>query len=219
MYNGLNEATGSYPPPPPPPPRLSVKIVELKSMNQFNTTPLNSQGQIWQRALIEARHVKKLWLHSTVLSVYVTDMLHKLQMAPSLSKWLLYFVSERVKKHNKQNNSLVTLIGFHKCVQDRVISKESVGNSSDILDANVDHKYQNHSNRVIASELNEHFQQKWLWITVCKWASPQHTINCFADISTLEACTVPRKLDHYIKCPKGAYAHWKTYNYMIKLTF
>ena len=94
-----------------------------------------------------------------MLSVYVTDMLHKLQMARSLSKWLLYFVSESVKKQNIQN-SLVTLTGFHKCVQDRVISKESVGNSSHILDAIVDHKYQNHSNRVIASELSEYFQQK-----------------------------------------------------------
>ena len=34
-------------------------------------------------------------------------------------------------------------------------------------------------------------------ITVCKckWARPQYTIDCFADTSTREACTVTQKLD------------------------
>ena len=31
--------------------------------------------------------------------------------------------------------------------------------------------------------------------SVCKWVSPQYTIDCFADISTQEACTVTQKLD------------------------
>ena len=33
--------------------------------------------------------------------------------------------------------------------------------------------------------------------SVCKWMSPQCTIDCFADISTREVCTVtpPQKLD------------------------
>ena len=122
-----------------------------------------------------------------------------------------------MKKQNKQNNSLVTLIGFHKYVQDRVISKESVENSSDILDANVDHKYQNHSNRVIASALSEHFQHEWLWMTVCKWVSPQHTIVLPISAPWKHAQFLGNSI--YIKCPEVAYTHWKTYNYMIKLTF
>ena len=31
--------------------------------------------------------------------------------------------------------------------------------------------------------------------SVCKWVSPQCTIDCFADISTRETCTVTQKLD------------------------
>ena len=31
--------------------------------------------------------------------------------------------------------------------------------------------------------------------SVCKWASPQYTIDCFADITTQEACTVTQKID------------------------
>ena len=34
--------------------------------------------------------------------------------------------------------------------------------------------------------------QKWLWL-LCKWVST-HTIDCFADVSTQEACTVTEKL-------------------------
>ena len=32
-------------------------------------------------------------------------------------------------------------------------------------------------------------------ITVRVWVSPQYTIDCFADISIREACTVTQKLD------------------------
>ena len=32
-------------------------------------------------------------------------------------------------------------------------------------------------------------------IAVCKWAGPQYTSDCFADISTQETCTVTHKLD------------------------
>ena len=39
------------------------------------------------------------------------------------------------------------------------------------------------------------FATKVSLITVCKWVSPQYTIDCFADINTQEACTVTRKLD------------------------
>ena len=39
------------------------------------------------------------------------------------------------------------------------------------------------------------FATKVRLITVCKWVSPQYTIDCFADINTQEACTVTRKLD------------------------
>ena len=31
--------------------------------------------------------------------------------------------------------------------------------------------------------------------SICKWVSPQYTIDCFADISTQELCTVTQKLD------------------------
>ena len=31
--------------------------------------------------------------------------------------------------------------------------------------------------------------------SACKWMSPQYTIDCFADISTQETCTVTQKLD------------------------
>ena len=75
-----------------------------------------------------------------------------------------------------------------------VISKETVGNSWANLNAISGHKYQNHSNRVISSEWSQHMQQNWLWL-VCKRVSPLYTIDCFADVSTQEACTVTQKLD------------------------
>ena len=31
--------------------------------------------------------------------------------------------------------------------------------------------------------------------SVCKWVSPLYMIDCFADVSTQEACTVTQKLD------------------------
>ena len=39
------------------------------------------------------------------------------------------------------------------------------------------------------------FATKVTLITVCKWVSPQYWTDCFADISTPEACTVIQKLD------------------------
>ena len=39
------------------------------------------------------------------------------------------------------------------------------------------------------------FPTKVSLITVCKWVNPQYTIDCFADVSTQEACTVTQKLD------------------------
>ena len=61
------------------------------------------------------------------------------------------------------------------------------GNSWDILNAILGNKYhQTHSNMVISSEWSQYLQQRWLWLqfAVCKWVSPQYTIDCFADIST-----------------------------------
>ena len=75
-----------------------------------------------------------------------------------------------------------------------VISKETVRNSWDILNAILRHKYLNHSHMAISREWSQYLQQRWLWL-VSEWASPQYTINCFADISTQEACTVTQKLD------------------------
>ena len=34
------------------------------------------------------------------------------------------------------------------------------------------------------------FATKVTLVTVCKWVSPQYTIDCFTDVSTREACTV-----------------------------
>ena len=55
--------------------------------------------------------------------------------------------------------------------------------------------------------------------SVCKLVSPQYTIDCFADISTREACKVTHKLDldeilaaeRSTRTPKGTN--------MMKLTF
>ena len=61
------------------------------------------------------------------------------------------------------------------------------------------------------------FAAKVTLITVCKWVSLQYTIDCFADISTPEACAVTQKLhlgqmsERSIRTPKDTN--------MIKLIF
>ena len=65
------------------------------------------------------------------------------------------------------------------------VSKETVGNSWDLLDAILDHKHQNHPESYLANEANR-FAVKVTLIIVCQRVSPQYTIDCFADISTQE---------------------------------
>ena len=63
--------------------------------------------------------------------------------------------------------------------------QEMVGNSWDILNTILGHKYlQNHSNRVEANIYNK-----------SDFDSTLYTINCFADVSTQEACMVTQKLN------------------------
>ena len=52
--------------------KTSVKIVELESVKQLSTTPLNSlkQGQTWQRPGIETRYVKELWIPKNIFFAY-----------------------------------------------------------------------------------------------------------------------------------------------------
>ena len=52
--------------------KTSVKIVELESVKQLSTTPLNSlkQGQTWQRPVIETRYVKELWIPKNIFFAY-----------------------------------------------------------------------------------------------------------------------------------------------------
>ena len=61
------------------------------------------------------------------------------------------------------------------------------------------------------------FSTKGTLITDCKWVSPQYTIDCFADISTREACTVTQKLDLDQMSEKNIRTQKNTN--MIKLTF
>ena len=66
-----------------------------------------------------------------------------------------------------------------------IIIKEMVRNSWDILDAILGHKCrQNHSNRAKANICNK-----------SDFDSTLYTIDCFADVSTQEACMVTQKLN------------------------
>ena len=63
-------------------------------------------------------------------------------------------------------------------------------NSWNILNAILDHKYQqNHWNRIISREWHQPLQQK-LTLIQSVWVSPQYKIDCFANVSTQEACMI-----------------------------
>ena len=84
-------------------------------------------------------------------------------------------------------------IGKH-CVsqiwKSSVMSQEAAGNSWDILNAILGHKYNSdHSNGFICNEWSLNLQQKWVLLQSVKGELSVHDPNCFVDISTEEACT------------------------------
>ena len=130
------------------------------------------------------------------------------------------------------------MVGPYDCIHSWVISKDTVWNSWDILNAILGHTYhQNHSNRVISSERSQHLQQHFDY-SLGKWVSSvhdrlfcrhQHSESMHGYLETRSKSNLWQEHMHtdrqqYDKthfCCKfmtGAYAHWQAKN-MIKLTF